>query len=127
MIKRIFVWFFCNLYYFYDTLKKKQPKELTVTIVGFYILLPIMLVLCFLPYYPPIKGHKGFYLLLYSFLFVFFGLVSYLLFYKSGLYLKLLKNYPGNDFDPNINLYKYLFCIVLPGLIMYFVFYFPRQ
>lgn len=126
MIKRIFTWFFCNLYYFYNTVKKNQPKEITVTYVGFNILLPIFIFFAFLPYHPTVQGHKVFYILLFLFLFVFFGLVSYLLFYKSGLYIKLLKDYPENDFDPNIKLYMWLLCIVLPGLIMYFIFYFPK-
>lgn len=119
MIKRIFTWFFCNLYYFYAKKKSKNADFVIVSYIGGFMAWPVMFIALIVVWvfndFQLDKGLGWLTLIVVNIpLYILFNRI----FYKSKRYLKLLKKFPEEKYNKYIFFYTILFFLILPGGMM---------
>lgn len=128
MIKRIFKWFFCNLYYLHyikntkgserGSLVGNETDWYRVCYVGLFCFVPIEILVA-VPLTMGLGKEYKQQLYLFYVLFAGFGCyAAYRWLYKNKLYIKLLEGFSEKNYNRYILLYAFLFLWVLPmGLI----------
>ena len=116
MIKRIFTWFFCNLYYFYAKKKSRDADMVIINYIGVLMALPVM----FLAYgivwaLSDFQYDKGLAILTLISVIVPFLILFNRIFYKSKRYLVLLEKFPEENYNKYIFFYTILIFLIVPG------------
>lgn len=116
MIKRIFSWFFCNLYYFYAKKKSKDNDFVIVGYIGVLMAFPVM----YLAYgivwaLSDFQYNKGVAMMTLTGVIIPFLILFNRLFYKNKRYLTLLEKFPEENYNKYIFYYSILFLFILPG------------
>lgn len=127
-MKRIFKWFFCNLYYLHyvKNAKREDRSSLVgnesdserVSFVGLLCFVPIEILVVVPLIREYVKEYKPIVYLFCIFITGFGYYVAYRWLYKNKLYIKLLEGFSEKNFNRYILLYALLFLFILPmGLL----------
>src|SRR5699024_11702200 len=138
MLKRIFKWFFCNLFYYFanksDWLdrtfgakKKKRPQDRRIMFrIAALMTIHVCLIIFYIAHLFHIEPttHAGSKLSSYSIAGVVLLILTTLfnrLLYRNKRYLKLMEGFSEENYNKYIIFISVFFFIVLPAVIIYLV------